>query len=139
MLLGLGFFFRGGSLSSDIEIGAPDTIRVFPIKFQVRCCWLEGYFKMLELQIGHIFASLATAGFILDKLMGKMTRLLILPAVGSFLCHLLLQSLLNHNQGAVWFLFTGSLPVSDSGCYGVTCCLSVWRHLTSLASSTCGI
>ena len=34
----------------------------------------------------HIFASLATSGFILDELMGKMTRLLIFPVVGSFLC-----------------------------------------------------
>lgn len=90
VLLGRGIvaegFFLGGVLSSNIEIGAPDTIRIFPIKFQVSCCWLEGYFRTLDLHICHIFTSLATAAFILDKLMGKMTRLLIFPAAGLFLC-----------------------------------------------------
>lgn len=86
------FFFEGGSLSSNIRVGVSDTIRIFPIKFQVRCCWLEGYSGTLDiihrsyLHIRHSFTILPTAFFNLDKQMGKMTRLLIFPAVGSFFC-----------------------------------------------------
>lgn len=110
-------YFWGGSLSSNIEIGAPDIIKIFPIKFQVRCCWREGYFRTLNLHIGYIFASLATAGFILDELMSKMTRLLILPAVGSFFC--------------VICCSTSGPAESQPGCclvplHGKPACLKLW-------------
>lgn len=123
LLLGFLVFFGGGggSCSSNIEIGGLDIIRIFSIKFQVRCCWLEGYFRTLHLHIGHIFTSLATAGFILEELMSKMTRLLIIPAVGLILCVICNSTSepAESQPGCCLFLFTGNLPVSDSGCYGV--------------------
>lgn len=144
MLLGwflvVGFFREGGlggrgwrcSLSGNRNFGCR-CIGIFPIKFQVRCCWLEGYCRTLDLHIGCIFTSLATAVFILDKLIGKMSRLLIFQQSAHFSMSFATarQSLLNHNQGAVWFPFSGNPPASGSGCYGVTCCLSIWRYLTS--------